>query len=63
MEQNCLLFDSKLPRCVNCYAESGEKIALGITVLLAFDVLMLSVAENLPQTSEFVPLLSRFYLS
>lgn len=39
-------------------AESGEKIALGITVMLAFSVLMLSVAEALPQTSEFVPLIS-----
>ena len=38
--------------------ESGEKIALGITVMLAFSVLMLSVAESLPQTSEFVPLIS-----
>ncbi|XP_022334302.2 neuronal acetylcholine receptor subunit alpha-10-like [Crassostrea virginica] len=38
--------------------DSGEKIALGITVLLAFSVFMLAVAENLPETSEFVPLIS-----
>ena len=48
--------------CVLCHVlvrtESGEKIALGITVMLAFSVLMLSVAEALPQTSEFVPLIS-----
>nr|KAG5703101.1 hypothetical protein BaRGS_012163 [Batillaria attramentaria] len=37
--------------------DSGEKIALGITVLLAFSVFMLAVAENLPETSEFVPLI------
>lgn len=40
--------------------DSGEKIALGITVLLAFSVFMLAVAENLPETSEFVPLISEY---
>lgn len=40
--------------------DSGEKIALGITVLLAFSVFMLAVAENLPETSEFVPLISQW---
>ena len=40
--------------------DSGEKIALGITVLLAFSVFMLAVAENLPETSEFVPLISKY---
>ena len=38
--------------------DSGEKITMGITVLLAFSVFMLRVAENLPETSEFVPLIS-----
>ena len=38
--------------------DSGEKIALGITVLLAFSVLMLSIAEKLPETSESVPVIS-----
>ena len=33
----------------------------GITVLLAFSVFMLAVAENLPETSEFVPLISKIY--
>uniref|UniRef100_A0A1I8H7C3 Neur_chan_memb domain-containing protein n=1 Tax=Macrostomum lignano TaxID=282301 RepID=A0A1I8H7C3_9PLAT len=34
--------------------DSGEKITLGITVLLAFSVFMLLIAENMPATSEFV---------
>lgn len=38
--------------------DSGEKVALGITVLLAFSVFMLAVAENMPETSEMVPLIS-----
>lgn len=35
----------------------GEKITLGITVLLAFSVFMLLIAENIPATSEMVPLI------
>lgn len=37
--------------------DSGEKITLGITVLLAFSVFMLLVAESMPKTSESVPLI------
>ncbi|KAF7260631.1 hypothetical protein EG68_03038 [Paragonimus skrjabini miyazakii] len=37
--------------------DSGEKITLGITVLLAFSVFMLLIAEKMPATSEFVPLI------
>ncbi|KAK2164106.1 hypothetical protein LSH36_68g00000, partial [Paralvinella palmiformis] len=37
--------------------DSGEKISLGITVLLSFSVFLLLVAENVPKTSEYVPLL------
>ena len=43
--------------------DSGEKITLGITVLLAFSVFMLLIAESMPATSEFVPLIgNKFYL-
>lgn len=38
--------------------DSGEKIALGITVLLAFSVFMLAIAESMPETSEHIPLIS-----
>ncbi|XP_048733396.1 neuronal acetylcholine receptor subunit alpha-10-like isoform X2 [Ostrea edulis] len=37
--------------------ESGEKVSLGLTVLLAFSVFMLLIAENMPATSNFVPLI------
>jgi hypothetical protein len=40
--------------------ESGEKIALGITVLLAFSVFMLAIAESMPETSEYIPLISKY---
>ena len=39
--------------------DSGEKITLGITVLLAFSVFMLLIAESMPATSEFVPLIGQ----
>ena len=41
--------------------DSGEKVSLGITVLLSFSVFLLLVAENVPKTSEFVPLLGRYW--
>ena len=39
--------------------ESGEKVSLGITVLLAFSVFQLVVANSTPKTSDFTPLLSK----
>ena len=39
--------------------DSGEKVTLGLTVLLAFSVFMLLVAENMPPTSEYIPLIGR----
>lgn len=41
-------------------ADSGEKVTLGITVLLAFSVFMLLIAESTPATSEFVPLIGQY---
>jgi len=37
--------------------DSGEKIALGVTVILAFSVFMLAIAERMPETSESIPLI------
>jgi nicotinic acetylcholine receptor len=39
--------------------DSGEKITMGITVLLAFSVFLLRMGEDLPETSEFIPLLGK----
>jgi nicotinic acetylcholine receptor len=43
--------------------DSGEKITLSITVLLAFSVFMLLIAENIPSTSEMVPLIGGYIAS
>ena len=40
--------------------ESGEKVLLGITVLLSFSVFLLVVDERMPRTSDTVPILSKY---
>lgn len=39
--------------------DQGEKISLGISILLSFNVFMLSLSENMPKTSETLPLFSK----
>ncbi|XP_023930643.1 neuronal acetylcholine receptor subunit alpha-10 isoform X1 [Lingula anatina] len=39
-------------------AASGEKVALGLSVFVAFSMFMLRIAENVPATSHSVPLIS-----
>ncbi|KAI1722194.1 neurotransmitter-gated ion-channel ligand binding domain-containing protein [Ditylenchus destructor] len=43
--------------------DSGEKIALGITVLLAFSVFVLAIAEKMPETSDSIPLIGIYLTS
>jgi nicotinic acetylcholine receptor len=47
--------------CLTFYlpTESGEKVSLGLTVLLSFSVFMLLIAEAMPATSEFIPLIGK----
>lgn len=40
--------------------DAGEKITLSITVLLSYSVFMLLVAESMPPTSEYVPLIGKY---
>uniref|UniRef100_A0A8C5HTL0 Neuronal acetylcholine receptor subunit alpha-7 n=1 Tax=Gouania willdenowi TaxID=441366 RepID=A0A8C5HTL0_GOUWI len=42
-------------------ADSGEKISLGITVLLSLTVFMLLVADIMPATSDSVPLIAQYF--
>ncbi|CAF1492886.1 unnamed protein product [Adineta steineri] len=52
--------------CLTCLTfylptESGEKVSLGLTVLLSFSVFMLLIAESMPATSEFIPLIGIYF--
>lgn len=40
-------------------AESGEKVSLGVSILLAFSVFLLIVAEKVPDTSDAVPIMGK----
>ncbi|KAK3727985.1 hypothetical protein QZH41_015939, partial [Actinostola sp. cb2023] len=42
---------------------SGERIAMMITLLLGLTVYMLIFTENIPKTSEVVPLINRFFVA
>ena len=39
--------------------ESGEKVSLGITVFLAFSVLMFSLSDDLPESSDSFPIIGK----
>jgi Neurotransmitter-gated ion-channel transmembrane region len=39
--------------------EAGEKVELGISVLLAFTVFLLMITESIPRTSLAVPLIGK----
>lgn len=41
---------------------AGEKVSLGITVLLSYSVFMLLVANTMPPTSDFIPLIGELGL-
>ncbi|KAL9985122.1 hypothetical protein ACROYT_G007489 [Oculina patagonica] len=43
--------------------DSGERIALVITMMLGLTVYMLIFTENVPHSSEVVPLISKFFLT
>lgn len=38
-----------------------EKINLGITTLLAMSILMLMISDQMPTTSDFIPLIGRLF--
>jgi len=44
---------------INVGGDACVQVTLGITVLLSYSVFMLLVAENMPPTSEFIPLIGR----
>uniref|UniRef100_A0AAY4CWI9 ACH10 protein n=1 Tax=Denticeps clupeoides TaxID=299321 RepID=A0AAY4CWI9_9TELE len=58
----CMLISFLAPLSFYLPAESGEKVSLGVTVLLALTVFQLLVAESMPP-SENVPLIGKYYIA
>ncbi|XP_034745952.1 neuronal acetylcholine receptor subunit alpha-10-like [Etheostoma cragini] len=58
----CMLISFLAPLGFYLPADSGEKVSLGVTVLLALTVFQLLVAESMPP-SESVPLIGKYYIA
>ncbi|TRY81388.1 hypothetical protein DNTS_000637 [Danionella cerebrum] len=58
----CFLIAFLAPLGFYLPADSGEKVSLGVTVLLALTVFQMMVAESLPP-SESVPLIGKYYIA
>ncbi|XP_013804924.1 neuronal acetylcholine receptor subunit alpha-9 [Apteryx mantelli] len=58
----CVLISFLAPLGFYLPADSGEKVSLGVTVLLALTVFQLMVAEIMPP-SENVPLIGKYYIA
>lgn len=55
----CLMLSSLIMIGFFLPPEAGEKISLGISVLLAFTVFLLMIADNIPRTSLAIPLIGK----
>jgi len=55
----CLMLSSVLLMVFLLPADSGEKVSLGVSTLVAISVFLLLVAGNVPDTSDSVPLLGQ----
>ncbi|XP_054039909.1 neuronal acetylcholine receptor subunit alpha-10-like [Rissa tridactyla] len=58
----CIMVSFLAPLGFYLPADSGEKVSLGVTVLLALTVFQLLVAESM-QPSESVPLIGKYYIA
>ncbi|XP_023685411.1 neuronal acetylcholine receptor subunit alpha-9-I [Paramormyrops kingsleyae] len=58
----CLMISFLAPLGFYLPADSGEKVSLGVTVLLALTVFQLMVAESMPP-SDSVPLIGKYYIA
>ncbi|XP_061485727.1 neuronal acetylcholine receptor subunit alpha-10 [Rhineura floridana] len=58
----CIMISFLAPLGFYLPADSGEKVSLGVTVLLALTVFQLLVAESMPP-AENVPLIGKYYIA
>ncbi|XP_039276488.1 neuronal acetylcholine receptor subunit alpha-7 isoform X5 [Nilaparvata lugens] len=57
----CVLIASMAVLGFTLPPDSGEKLSLGVTILLSLSVFSLMIADALPQTSEAIPLLGTYF--
>ena len=55
----CMLLSGVLLMVFLLPADSGEKVSLGVSILVAISVFLLLIAGNVPDTSDAVPLLGQ----
>ena len=55
----CILLSGVLLMVFLLPADSGEKVSLGVSILVAISVFLLLVASNVPDTSDAVPLIGQ----
>jgi hypothetical protein len=55
----CLMLSFVLLLMFLLPAESGEKVSLGVSILVAFSVFLLIVADKVPDTSDAIPIMGR----
>jgi len=57
----CLLLSGVLLMVFLLPADSGEKVSLGVSILVAISVFLLLIENNVPNTSDAIPLLGQQY--
>ncbi|KAI3381993.1 hypothetical protein SNEBB_008064 [Seison nebaliae] len=57
----CILLSALTTLTFALPADTGERVTLGVNIFLAISVFMLLVAEQVPETSESVPLLGVYF--
>ncbi|XP_042887403.1 neuronal acetylcholine receptor subunit alpha-7-like isoform X6 [Penaeus japonicus] len=57
----CVLISSMALLGFTLPPDSGEKLTLGVTILLSLTVFLNIVTENIPETSDAVPLISTYF--
>ncbi|XP_064653019.1 acetylcholine receptor subunit beta-like [Lineus longissimus] len=53
----CIVISILIPVMFHLPPDSGEKISMGVTILLAFTVFQMVIAESLPNTSDKTPII------
>ena len=58
----CIMLSTVLLMMFILPAESGEKVSLGVSILVSFSVFLLIVSEKVPDTSDAVPVIGEYML-